>query len=200
MSSITAAPKITFENSLSITFNSESTATVYYTNEEVAGADERQLRPWFWNSQTEAWEAKDGQVNRAQNKIAVPLSGFSLYGISAPIINSADYLTTFIKPEEDNISIKQSSYLVQFLLGKTDGSEFLPPELAEDLKLVLVDENGETLQELFYGPSGIIKDSGKDRYKGVINFQKAGLTDGNYTIQVHFVGIPIGSKSIILDR
>lgn len=181
-----------------LVFNNASSLTVFYDDAELAGADERQLKPWVWNSQTSAWEAKTGNVNRAQNKITVDLNGFSLYGISAPLFENP----TWIAPSAHD-TVKQASMLFEFQLPFTykDGSEIVPPESPDDeLKLIVKDSSGNTVQTLKQKPGEINKDEGKNRYKGTLNFQKDGYENGEYTLEVYLIDTLVGRQSFTLNR
>lgn len=177
-----------------LVFSTASTATIFYTDLEIGGADERLLKPWIWNSQTNAWEARTGTVNRPQNKISVNLSGFSLYGISAPIVK-----TTWEAPTTQE-KLKQAALLVEFQLAYADGNEIVSPATPEELKLVVKDASGDTIQTLLYEPSGLAFDQGKKRYKGTLNFQKDGYANGDYKLEAYLADSLVGEQSFVLDR
>ena len=177
-----------------LVFNATGTATFFYTDSEIGAADERELKPWVWNSQTNAWEARTGSVNRAQNRIAVSLSGFSLFGISAPIVN-----TNWVAPQKDE-TIKQAAWLFEFTLNYADGSEIVAPASADELTVKLKNGSGEVVKILLFEPRGINKDEGKKIYKGTLQFQKDGIPNGDYTLEVYLADSLVGSQTFNLLR
>lgn len=178
-----------------LTFNSAVSTVVNYTEAELGGADERQLKPWYWNSQTSTWEAKTGTVNRSQNKITVSLNGFSLYGISAPIIGTP----TWITPTAGE-TVKQGAKLIQFTLTYKDGSEIVPPGSPDELKLVLKNSSGSVVETLLYEPNGLMKDTQNNLYKGTLNFQKNKLSSGTYTLEAYLADTLAGTQTFTLER
>lgn len=175
---------------------SVATAQIFYFADEVVGVDERQLKAWLWNSQTNSWEAKATKVFTGPNRIDVDLSGFSLYGISAPIVN-----TVFATPTQ-NETIKQAALLFEFTLGYADGSEFVEPETADELTVKVKkvkNEEGELVKSLSFEPSGITLDKGKKRYKGTLLLQKEGFQKGEYTLEVYLADSLVGTQTFILE-
>lgn len=177
-----------------LVFNSPASSIVYYTDAEVAGADERQLKPWYWNSGTNSWEARDGTVNRSQNKITVSLSGFSLYGMSLPIVN-----INWLRPSTNEV-ISQGAYLFEFKMNYADGTITLPPDSPDDLRVDVVDANGSLVKQYFFESSGITKDSANDIYKKALQFQKDEIPNGNYSLKAYLAGNLVGSQNFTLAR
>lgn len=173
-----------------------ATANIFYTDPEVVSIDERQLKSWLWNSQTNAWEAKSTKNTPAQNKISIDLTGFSLYGISGPIVN-----TDWLSPAQ-NETVDSSSYLIQFQMGYKDAASFLLPQTPEELELVLKNSRGDIVKTLRYtnDNAGIRYDRDNNVFKALFQFKKDNIADGNYTLEVYLAGNLVGSQEFTLER
>ena len=177
-----------------LVFNGSATTTIYYNDTEIGGADERELKPWIWNSQTNQWEARTGTVNRTLNRISVGLTGFSLYGLSAPLVK-----TTWIAPTSGE-TLKQAAKLFEFTLQYTNGSEIVPPQTPEELAVKVKDKDNNLKQTLLFQPNGIIKDEGKKTYKATLQFQKDNYANGEYTLEIYLADSLVGSQTFTLAR
>ncbi len=169
--------------------NKTGTATVFYTDAEVAGVDERKLKVWVWNSQTNLWEAKANKNTPIQNKIEINLTGFSLYGISAPVVN-----VNWNSPNKDE-EIKKQALLFQFQLNYLDGTEVVDPQSPDELRVELKNKEGNIIKTYLFEPSGIVKEEGKGRYMGTITFKKDGVEPGEYKLEVYIAGNLVGVQT-----
>ena len=171
-----------------------ATANVFYIDSEVLGVDERLLKSWVWNSQTNSWESRANRNTPSQNKISIDLTGFSLYGISAPIVN-----TTWISPNLNQI-VKKGTLLSEFKLNYADGNEIFPIQSADELQVKLKNELGQILLTNQFEPSGILLDEDTRIYKVALHFTKNGIPDGNYILEVYLAGNFVGSQNFSIAR
>jgi len=181
-------------NGLVFNVPNKATATITYTDAEVAGSDERLLLPWIWDSLTNLWVAQVGENDTNQNTIKVDLLHFSLYGISAPIVN-----TTWLKPLSNEI-IKQEPLIFEFQLKYADGAEVVPPAEASELTVQLKNENDIVVGNIQFGSIEFRKDERKNVYKGNLFFRKDDFPNGNYKLEVYLTGNLVGSQNFTLAR
>jgi hypothetical protein len=171
-----------------LTFPTNVTATIFYTDAEVQGADEAQLKPWFWNSLTSSWEAQTGSVNTGQNRITVDLTHFSLYGISAPLI---DFQGFDLPPEETS----KRNVKFSFKLAYKDGTDIAPRQNPEDFTVIVKNSSDEIVQTLY------LKDGFKKSHElGVYNGKVKLPENGTYTFQVTLNGNVLGEETVTLNK
>ena len=177
-----------------LTFISPITATIFYTDTDVQGVDERDLRPWFWNSITNAWESQIGTNRPSQNRIEVSLSHFSLYGISAPKVH-----TTFIAPLPDQ-EVKQGSMMYEFGLSYADGTPIKPITNPEDLLVKLRNSDGTVVSIAQFDGKQLIKGTQQGSFKDVLHFQQDNLPSGEYTLEIYLTGSLMGKQTFFLIK
>ncbi len=171
-------------------FNSPATARIFYTNAEVAGADEAVLRPWLWDSQTGTYAAQT-VVRRSttQNWMEVELSHFSLYGIAAPKIG-----VTWNQPEVKDGG-KKLRY--SFTLSYLDGTNFRKlQDKEDDLTLNLKNEDGDLVYKLEYNDKFGPKQKKAGLFEGEIEVKKINLPQGSYEVEMLLNGSLIGTQHI----
>lgn len=164
------------------TFLTPVTARIFYTDAEVAGADENLLQPWVWDSQANNWIAQTvTSRNVAQNRMDISLNHFSLYGISAPRI-----LVDWQEPKAD---FKGGKIDYSFDLGYADGSDFRTLTSEDKLSVVLKDSEGNMRST----------DEPKlDQKTGLwsgISIVK-GKSEGTYVLEMLLNGSLMGTKSV----
>ncbi len=148
-----------------LTFSTPATARIFYTDAEVAGADEAQLKPWVWDSLTSTWTAQTvTSRNAAQNWMDISLNHFSLYGISAPRISTiVDWLEPPAQTTKKNVkyafSVKNS------------------PQI-DSLEVILKNSGGQTLSTDTLKKG--IKQK-KEIYQGEVKVK----SEGKYKLEVH---------------
>ncbi len=167
-----------------LTFASPATTDIFYTDAEIGAADERQFKAWLWDSQTATWSAQATKNFAAQNKIQVDLTHFSLYGISTPIVK-----TTFIKPQAET---RDANVDYEFAMVYADGSQILPIQTPEELRVTIKDSNGNTIDSHNFTDRGVQKNS-NGNYEGSLILK--GRKDSSYTIEVYLVGNRVGSQT-----
>lgn len=164
------------------TFLTPVTARIFYTNAEVAGADETQLKPWVWDSLTSTWTAQTvTSRSTGQNWMEVSLNHFSLYGISAPKV-----VVDWQKPEAD---FKGGSIKYSFDLRYADGSDFRELTSEDELSVVLKDSEGNirsTDKPKLDKKFGLW--SGKSSVKG--------KSEGAYILEMLLNGSLMGTKNV----
>lgn len=171
------------------TFSTPATAKIYYSNSEINGADPGTLAPWFWNSQTNQWEAQSvTSVDTVNHILNVSLSHFSLYGISAKLVN----LTWGDKPGSKVIPGDDVEY--KFSLAYQDGSTFIMPSSPDDLIINLKDSDGNILDTDHFQKGQMTFDKAKGQFHGKLHSKKL---SGDYTLEVVLRGNPIGTLPII---
>lgn len=156
------------------TFLTPVTARIFYTNAEVAGADEAQLKPWVWDSLTSTWTAQTvTSRSTGQNWMEVSLSHFSLYGISAPRI-----VVEWEKPTKE---VKKDSLKYSFEMKYASGDNIILANDPQALKVILKNSEGNILQTQLLGKKGV-EQHGKDKFEGKMNIKN--YPSGNYTLEV----------------
>lgn len=175
------------------TFSNPVTANLNYTIAEIGTADARLLRPWFWdstaNSGVGGWVAQTGAtVSTSTQTISAPFSHFSVYGISAPIVDITWGDKPGIKPiGKDDVEYK-------FSLSYADGSTFLMPSSPDDLIINLKDPDGNILDTDKFQKGQMTFDSAKNQFHGKLHEKNL---SGNYTLEVVLAGVPITSLPIV---
>ncbi len=177
-----------------LTFSSPASAVINYTDAEIGAVDEAQLKPWLWDSQTATWSAQLGTNNTTANTITVSLNHFSLYGISAPKI-----IAKWLSPSV-NESVKSSALNFEFQMVYLDGSTVTNSSNDTRLNLKVKNQAGEIVDSLSYGPSEIIRNEGKNSFKGVLNLKKNGYTNGKYTIEVYLSNGLAGQQTFNFEK
>jgi len=174
--------------------------------------------PWIWDSLTNLWVAQAGQNNTNQNTIKVDLLHFSLYGISAPLVN-----TTWIRPTQNQV-IDDGTLRFKFNLKYADGTEVVPPQSPDELTVKVRDQNSQIIQTLSFKPSEITSSGNDDEdkedeeldedkededtekkkdgtiYKGSLHFKKDGYQNGTYTLEVYLVDSLVGSQNFTYEK
>ncbi|MFH0863537.1 MAG: hypothetical protein V1858_00400 [Candidatus Gottesmanbacteria bacterium] len=191
-----------------ITFASkkEASANIYYTDGEIMGADERNMKVYMWdgtlNGGLGGWSTDFAtSVNTALNRATVALPHFSLYGLALPNIQ-----TNFQSPvtEITGSSIPLSYQLVnqatnqpadpptQRIILDENGIEI---PFWDEYKAELVDSNGNIVQTLRFnqGNGNLGYDTTANYYYG--NFSGCSLPEGDYMIRVYLATIQVGSQN-----
>jgi hypothetical protein len=168
-----------------LTFSTPVTARIFYTNAEVAGADETLLKPWVWDSLTATWSAQTVvSRNIVANTMDVSLTHFSLYGISAPRI-----VVNWIKPSS---TVRGEDIKYAFSMKYADGSNFRALTKSDKLNVVLKNSNGDV----------IATDKNVKLKKGIFEgkVEIENKAQGTYTLEVYLNGSLMGSKNVTVTQ
>lgn len=174
-----------------------ATAVVHYQDSEVVGADERNMKVYFWDSTlpTPGWATLSGSVSTGQNKFTVStLAHFSWYGVTLPTVN-----LTFTLPEA---SFEGAEMPVNFDMSYADGSGAVPPVVSglEDAQpganvaLLLKDESGSVVRS-YYSDAVEGNQFAVNGSNYSVNIPVLFLPEGNYTLAVEIGGTDIKSIS-----
>ncbi len=154
-----------------LTFSTPATAKIFYTDAEVAGADENLLAPWIWDSQLATWTAQTVvSRNITANTMDVSLTHFSLYGISAPRI-----VVNWLKPSSE---VRGNKIKYVFSMNYADNTPFRALTRSDKLNVVLKNSNGDV----------IATDKNVKLKKGVFEGKIKVKTPGNYSLEVYLNG------------
>jgi hypothetical protein len=156
----------------------------------VIGSDEANLKVYIWDSSQNDWSSSfTTSVHTNKNEITVTLPHFSLFGIMAPRVK-ASWLPPISKAE--TYELKEGSTLpVKFTLSHFDDTPLNPPELAEDVVVVVKNDSGLIVGGPYsYGTGGdnVRYDPDTGQYIANIHTQELGLEPGNYTVEVLIFG------------
>ena len=173
-----------------LTFSTPATARIFYTDAEVAGADETQLKPWVWDSQTSTWVAQTVVSRSApQNRMDISLSHFSLYGIAAPRI-----VVDWKKPT-DKI-IKKDFLDYSFEMKYASGDNIVLAEDPNALKVLLKDSSGTILQTQLLQKKGV-EQHVKDKFDGKMSIKN--YPSGNYMLEILLNDSLMSSKNLVIE-
>ncbi len=173
-----------------------ATAVISYTNAEIAGADEKNLKVYVWDGTLNAgaggWSTSYvTSVNTAQNKATVTLPHFSLYGMMAPKVKA-----TWLPPisKSDFYQLTDGSTLpVKFTLNHmNDNSPLDPPEQEDDVQVVIRNKADiSTLIKSYTfgtGPDSVRFDAASKQYMVNVHTKELKLEVGEYTVEVLIFG------------
>lgn len=188
--------------------NKVAKATINYLDSEVMGTDERNMKVYVWDGNLNAWSTSfDSSTNTSQNKTTVTLPHFSLYGMTAPKIE-----TQFQTPssEVSGSTISVSYKLINLATGQpadppaqrtvedtTDPENPTTSSFWDEYKAKIVNNQGSVVAEISYLPdnSGSLKyDTANNNYYG--NFENLNLPTGQYKLEVYLATIKVGEMNI----
>ncbi|MDO8551073.1 MAG: hypothetical protein Q7S03_00075 [bacterium] len=189
--------------------NKVAKANIFYTDGELINADERNLKIYVWdgtlNSGLGGWSTNfSASTNTSQNKSIVTLPHFSLYGVSAPKIqtNFASPTSTLTGPsipvnyqlinKMTNLPADPPSARTIIVSTDEEGND-TTEAFWDEYKAELVNQNGDVLQTLSYdaGNGTLSYNTTTSIYSG--QFSAGCLSEGNYTIKVYLATIEVGS-------
>lgn len=85
--------------------------TMFYSQEAVSGLDRRQLRIYYWNTETGQWESKGGVADEQGNFITTAVDRFGIYAImaeAATVIQLYPGWNLFSYPVRESLPITQA--------------------------------------------------------------------------------------------
>lgn len=166
----------------------EAEAKINYTDEEVIGSDEANLKVYIWDSSQNAWSTSfTTSVQTIKNQITVDLPHFSLFGIAAPKVK-VGWLPPISKAEP--YELKEGSTLpVKFTLSHFDETPLNPPELPEDV-VVRVKDGDKQIIEYSHGTDrdSVRYDPSTKQYIVNVHTKELELEKGIYTVEVLIFG------------
>ncbi|MDP3888421.1 MAG: hypothetical protein Q8Q24_00100 [bacterium] len=186
--------------------NKKATAVINYTDAEIIGADERNMKLYIWDSAANgglgAWSTTfTTNINRTQNKATITLDHFSLYGMMAPKAEKKVNITW--KPPISNAdlysAVDGSTLPIKLSLTYEDGNPVPAPTKAEDITLLisLVSEaENSWSKEYSYGTEAdnIRYNSGSNEYILNLHTKELNLPAGKYVAKVYHQNYFWGSK------
>jgi len=165
-------------------------AVIKYTDAEMIGADERNMKLYIWDSLASSWSTSfTTSVNTGKNQATVTLPHFSLFGVMIPRVQT-DWLEPLSKEKTYQLG---STIPLKFKLGYADNSPFDP---GQDVKLVILNSKNEKVKTFSMG-----KNTQSLRYLNnqfLATFQTKGLTEGDYKAQVTLADNPVGEITLVL--
>jgi len=173
-----------------LTFSTPVTARIFYTNAEVAGADENLLQPWVWDSLAATWSAQTvTSRNTAQNRMDISLNHFSLYGISAPRV-----VVEWKKPTDK--AVKKGSLDYSFEMRYASGDNMILAQDPETLKVLLKNSDGDTILTQRLEKKGV-EQHGKDKFDGKMDIKN--YPSGNYSLELYLNDSLMSVKNVAVE-
>lgn len=165
----------------------EATAVINYSDAEVIGSDERNMKVYIWDGTLNAWSTSyTTKMNTALNTATVTLPHFSLYGVMIPKVK-----TTWLEPLTEEKPFRAGSTIViKFKLAYADGSAL---DVREDVGVVVL---GPGDYEVFSfdmtskGAEALRYDVETGQF--IATFRTKDLPVGDYQIQATLAGNPVG--------
>jgi len=130
----------------------EATAVINYTDAEIIGADERNMKVYIWDGTTNSWSTSfTTSINAAQNKATVTLPHFSLFGI---MLSRVTWLPPLVPPQGEEIiaPVKEGTTLpIKFTLTFNG---LTPAPSPEDVSVEVTNADNVVKKTFGYGTDG----------------------------------------------